>query len=609
MRFVKSIDLAAVLLLACFLILLPAVYNLELAEGTQSQKTVVFIYGIASLFVLYGIRHGVLGQLRFRVTPVDLLVFLMLLYTVVRRQSFDADSGFSLRYQELIFLALLYLIFRKLPMRWYPVVLLAVVASGIVQAVYGDLQLYGYKRSLHGYFPVTGSFFNPAPFAVFIGLTLAIAAAMAFVAPRRPVYRVVGWISAVLILLLLPVTDSRAAWLAMTAAAGYLGWIKLQGSGWFTTGKHGGRVSRTTVVVVVMVLAVVMSYGLYRFKQQSADGRAFIWRVTATLVKQQPVWGHGYDTFQKHYMGAQATFFQGDPNAAAAAVADNVAYVYNEPLEVFFEGGVVGFLVFAGLYFALFRTRAERPGGKYYTWVARAGLIFYLVCSLFSYPSYILPVKIIVALCFALLARRHRKIAVVSFAGGYGVALRIVVVPAVVVLAAAAYRHASALQRAYDLWQDGQELYDMHSYQAAVSIYQEAYPMLRREGQFLGNYGKALYMIKRYPEALEVLIQCEHYLDNSVIQVTLGDVYKALKHYDEAERRYWQAWYRVPGRLYPKFQLVKLYEERGLYAKAIEMAEALLRAQPKVDNGAIDDIRSELRRAISRSRKHLPPGS
>jgi hypothetical protein len=40
----------------------------------------------------------------------------------------------------------------------YPWLMLAVIISGIIQAVYGNLQLYGYYPSHHSGFRMTGSF-------------------------------------------------------------------------------------------------------------------------------------------------------------------------------------------------------------------------------------------------------------------------------------------------------------------------------------------------------------------------------------------------------------------------------------------------------------------
>ncbi|HYX06371.1 MAG TPA: hypothetical protein VE912_06515, partial [Bacteroidales bacterium] len=45
---------------------------------------------------------------------------------------------------------------------------LALIAGGLVQAVYGNLQLWGYYPSHHGLYKLTGSFFNPGPYAGYL---------------------------------------------------------------------------------------------------------------------------------------------------------------------------------------------------------------------------------------------------------------------------------------------------------------------------------------------------------------------------------------------------------------------------------------------------------
>jgi hypothetical protein len=47
-------------------------------------------------------------------------------------------------------------------------IIAVLVVTGIVQAIYGLLQLYGIYPSHHGLFKITGGFFNPGPYAGFL---------------------------------------------------------------------------------------------------------------------------------------------------------------------------------------------------------------------------------------------------------------------------------------------------------------------------------------------------------------------------------------------------------------------------------------------------------
>src|SRR5690606_24631037 len=81
-------------------------------------------------------------------------------------------------YMELLGLAALYIILRSLKKEVYPYLFLAVIVSGIIQAVYGNLQLWGYYPSYHSGFKMTGSFFNPGPYAGFLAVVFSVALGM-----------------------------------------------------------------------------------------------------------------------------------------------------------------------------------------------------------------------------------------------------------------------------------------------------------------------------------------------------------------------------------------------------------------------------------------------
>src|SRR5690606_26336819 len=109
----------------------------------------------------------------------------------------------------------------------------SIILSGILQAIYGNLQLLGYFSSNNQYFNITGSFFNPGPYAGFLVSVWVIALSVflfmgdilkiIFVDQKKPSpnhYRltslafdyisVIGMFS---ILLVLPSTKSRATWI------------------------------------------------------------------------------------------------------------------------------------------------------------------------------------------------------------------------------------------------------------------------------------------------------------------------------------------------------------------------------------------------------------
>src|SRR5690606_32831875 len=133
----------------------------------------------------------------------------------------------------------------------------------------------------------------------------------------------------------------------------------------------------------------------------------------------------------------------------------------------------------------------------------------------------------------------------------------------------------------------------------AIKNYKKAYPFLKKEGEFLMNYGKTLTMAKEYDEAVIVLEEAKQYLNTTIIETALGDAYLALKNYDKAEKAYINAADMIPVRFYPLYLLAKLYNESGQDEKAIAMATLILEKDVKIPSTAIREMRAEMKKMIS----------
>ena len=64
------------------------------------------------------------------------------------------------------------------------------------------------------------------------------------------------------------------------------------------------------------------------------------------MIKDKPIFGHGYGAFQAKYMDYQAEYFKNNPNSKYAQLADNVKHPFNEFIKVAVEFGMVGLAIF-----------------------------------------------------------------------------------------------------------------------------------------------------------------------------------------------------------------------------------------------------------------------
>ncbi len=110
----------------------------------------------------------------------------------------------------------------------------------------------------------------------------------------------------------------------------------------------------------------------------------------------------------------------------------------------------------------------------------------------------------------------------------------------------------------YKHWKEAYQLYQYQVYDDAADEYRKAINLIPGNGMLLQMYGKCLAMDSKWHEAKKVLEEAKILRSDPILLTTLGDIHKELKQFNEAEQDYWQAWYMVPHKLYPKYLLAKL---------------------------------------------------
>ena len=203
----------------------------------------------------------------------------------------------------MIGLSFLYIVLRNTAVKNYYWFLLAIVISGIIQAVYGNLQLLGYYASNHSGFKMTGSFFNPGPYAGFLASVWPIALGMYLFKEKISVqvqeqvnsnseflktvlkytFEYIPLLGIISMALVLPASQSRAAWLAVLCSSVILVELRYR-----TLKTIGGELSSGKKIIgSLLAICIVMAglFAVYQFKKGSSDGRLFIWKVATEMIK------------------------------------------------------------------------------------------------------------------------------------------------------------------------------------------------------------------------------------------------------------------------------------------------------------------------------------
>jgi len=579
-----------------------------LANGVVSAKYFWF-YGamaftaVVSLLV-YGCRRTAC-----KFYPVDFLLFLFTGY-VLAVNYFNSGNTVSTKWILLVQLMLLFFYLRialqDKTLRFY--IFVFFIFTGLVEAVWGLRQLYGFIPSNHNFFKLTGSFFNSGPYSGYIvvvaPLALYVVLKDAVVFKRKffigflPHYVrfTVSVLALTGVVLVLPATMSRAAWIAALVSCGFVvSQYYLQK----TQVRDYLVRQRKSVIILLSIGAVLLAcgaVGIYQLKKNSADGRALIWKTTLKMIPKHPM-GVGLGQFSGAYGEEQAAYFASvKASVQEELVAGNPEYTFNEYLQILVEFGVVTALVLFAAFIVLIYMGIKRKA------IAETGgLISLLVFASMSYPFNLLPFLIVLVLLMALILTKKQAVRIKgltekSVVLSWKPVFILLTVAGIILFVTLVQRYPT--YNAYKEWNNLKMMGSADAYPEMKNEYEKLYPYLSDQTPFLFEYAQCLNKAGEYAKSNQVLelaikISCDPMLYN-----IMGKNYQGLKKYQLAEQNFLLASRIVPSRLYPYYLLANLYAESGNTRKALLMAQKVLKKEPKVQSTTINEMREKMRGLI-----------
>ncbi len=591
------------IILLCF-----AIICLPLVKFEGLYNTIVVSKSIF-LFIVLGILLGVLiikiiviqHNYKLNVSRLDVSLFVLIVYVVINRFLIQSDYVFSIRFIELIELIALYIILKCLKKEFWYYLLIAVMISGSLQAVYGNLQLLGVFSSNHSKFNITGSFFNPGPYAGFLALIGILSTGAYFYRNEIVVslfnskklrllntLKYIAIISLGSIVLVLPATQSRASWLALIT--GFLLIVGYKYDIFNVLKKH-----KFTTYTLGILLLGISGYFLYVFKQDSANGRLLIWKVSKGMILENPIFGVGFDRFQTFYMELQANYFEKNILESEALLASNNKYAFNELIQLIAEQGIVGLLLLLVVVFFVYKVKHT----DYVSLICKMALVGLFVFGMFSYPMHILPIKIVLVVMLVSLSKSLNTIDIFpkSFAAFWrsNLLLKVTLVLGIIMIVVFGSLFINKLNNSYKTWANASESYNYGFYKESADDYRVANHFLSKNGYFQLQYGQTLYHLGRNRESLEFIKSSLRHVSNSTSYIVLGDCYRRGEAFTNAENAYLQAYYMTPSRLYPQYLLAQIYKENNQREKLKVLAKKVINQKIKVPSPAIYKIKEEMR--------------
>lgn len=462
---------------------------------------------------------------------------------------------------------LAYFVISQLPSFEKILILVLLIWTGH-EVILGLLQILGIARSNHVLYTLTGTFDNPGPYGGFLAVMCPIFMSK-YLQTKNRVWR----IASLVCLLILPITWSRAAFLAVAVAIGCIFWKQYK-----------------KYVLYGVLGLMVLSIPLYLLKFDSANGRMVMAIISCVAIGQNLWLGSGINSYLSAYGLATDRFLATDSNMESyGQMVEVPGNAFCEILKIGVEQGMVGLLLWIAIAVLGGLILFKRRSPLFY------GLISLAVFSCFSYPFDLWEFRILIVL-FAcgisedsvkwdLFRRKKERFIVIKH-----------VVCAFLLIFAEMFVIGGLMDR-----REVRTTYKQMAGMTDVAFlkdYEQLFPMMNDDPQFLFDYAKALQNAKRWNESNYILMEGEKVSADPMFVLLQGNNYQSMGFYSLADNAYKKAWKRVPNRLYPIYKNMMMHWNIGNKEISVHYAEKLLDIKPKIESPATREMQQAAKKII-----------
>lgn len=408
----------------------------------------------------------------------------------------------------------------------------------------GLAQLYGPLKVADSSFAISGSFENPNPYAVMLSVSVCVLESWARRC-RGMALKVAACVAVMMSAVLLPSTRCRAAWIAVAvyvSAPLLKTWTR--------------RYSLPALVIGLSLL-----FGLYKWKQPSADGRLQLWRISCAAItdgKAGGLLGYGPGHFAPAVSAAQTAYFEpilgfdgkvpeiSDEAERKCRRAQPVLYAYCDPLQIGVECGLVGMLLFISVSILtigrLYAAGSPLAGGAIVLSVT--GLFMYTLCL---WQFFLLNAA------FAGVAVRKSEDCRIYRTSAF---LRFVPIAICIALF---LPHSIVRAGHYKGWRMESYLLDTGDYKTYVRCEEPRSVYLASNPLFMSGYSFALAKASMPIQSDSVAMVALSLTGNPGFLMQLGDNCMDRCEYSQAKEYYRKAFVSMPDRIIPLAKMAKCY--------------------------------------------------
>jgi len=570
---VKGVSTLLILFTAC-------VYSSEMVDGVNTSKDCWFLFFIGLLAIAFACQPSS----RIRLNFLDILVFFF--WSEIILTKFTSGTPSTVEVIVAIGILSFYFFVKEFSSFSPKLECIGWLLLTGIQILLAVLQTIGIIESLHSYFKITGFFFNPAPFAIFLGASLIPCINYFYTSENRLIKGVsllciIGGIAIVV------ATFCRAALVGVTM--GFL---------FFGVNRFKLKIPISLKIAGSITSAAVL-FILYFLKKDSADGRLIIWRVAISTIEDNFLLGIGSKNIGVEFLKNQAAFFHDNP--AFKITHGNLAganmFAFNDMLEVFVKHGLIGFVVLTCIILIAFKYSIElRRAKSTFDSTPILIIVVILVAGIVSYPLSLLPILILFYFSLAKISKNYdiacfktTRIKVVS---------SVLYRPVCFILGILFLFGSVSIFTAYRTWyaitQDNGLEYLSSSSDSTLMKLRTWDPILKNDAEYILLKVDTAVLNNNKMVAIKLIETVKTRELNISTYYRQAKLYQQLGLHQNAEAEYLFLTEALPSLLQPHFELAKLYFTTGQNEKWKIAAQRVLKFQPKVKSFQTDRMKKDI---------------
>lgn len=335
-------------------------------------------------------------------------------------------------------------------------------------------------------------------------------------------------------------------------------------------------------------------------KTQSSLGRKFILENSWTLIKEHPIKGYGVGKFHKEYMIKQSEFFKNNYESRYSMLADDIHHPLNEFLYLWIDFGIMGPII---LLILLITPIAYCLRTKGFLWLKI--VISILIFSLFSYPLYypltwLFLLGINYYVFYNLVYKRFflaKKVSVICQTKNFKyLVLGVGLVSFVILLSNGYYEYCFGKTERRAIKGHSKEM--LKDYQMLVGHF-------RDNPYFLYSYMSSQYRAGNFVGVVTTYNSLSEIDAGYDMELLMGDTYRQMGKYENADIHYKTATYMCPCRFAPFEGLLLSYQFQGKTDSADSLAKLIINKDIKIPSPIISYIKCEAKDWLDREDRFI----